>query len=95
MEIVERTVAVRDCRDEDIRGRAGIHALNQPVGGNCIARIKYPSTGRAAATVKYNRPIEQHARGGRHQSLSRHGRTAVARITFGHDVRHPPAAYRQ
>jgi hypothetical protein len=58
MKNVERTVAVRDCRDGDVRGRAGTHALNQPVGDNYIARIVYPSTKRAVATVKYNRPVE-------------------------------------
>lgn len=96
MENVERTVAVRNCRDEAIRGRAGTRTPNQPVGGNYIARIKHPSTGRAVATVKYNRPIEQYGRGGRHQPrLSRDAPAGLTSLRFGRDARHPQAACRR
>jgi hypothetical protein len=58
MKNVERTVAVRDGRDQYIRGRVSTHALNQPVGGNYIARVEHSDSERAVATVKYNRALE-------------------------------------
>ena len=58
MKYVERTVAVRYCRDENVRGGFSTHSLNQPVGGNNIARIEHTYPERAVATVKYNGALE-------------------------------------
>jgi hypothetical protein len=38
---------MRDRRDEEIRGRVGTHALYQPVGGNCVARVSNVPTPNA------------------------------------------------